>query len=487
MDHTERTRQLEERPIGRLLLEFSIPAILATIINASYTVINRFFVGQMFDDVGITAVTVSFPIMTIMMAAGMMIGIGSNTLVSIRLGEKNNEEAERVVGQAVFLFLLLAAGFIIFGLVFLEPLLRFFGASDRVMPLAKEYLSITICGAFFHEISYGINGFLRSEGKPRIAMATILIAALLNIFFDWLFLCVFRMSIGGAALATILAQAFSSSWIIWHYTSGRTLLRWRLRNIRWNTALARQVFMLGLPPFIMQAIACLLQAIQNRQLGVYGDLYGKRIGLESGGDLAISVMGLLFVIFMMVWLPLLGLNQGVQPIVGYNIGAKRFNRVANALKLAIAAELVFTVCCTAIIVGFPEFLIVPFANAESANRAELIRLGGHALRIVCSVLPLSGIVVIAAGYFQSNGNPKLAIALTLFRQVGFLVPLLIFLPWFFESMGDHNGLDGIWLAIMIADLSAFVLATFFLWRELKRLKKDAVSQAISSISGEPQD
>jgi len=470
MDHTERTRQLEERSVGRLLLEFSVPAILATIINASYALINRFFVGRMIGEVGITAITVSFPLTTIMMAAGMMIGVGSNTLVAIRLGEKNNEEAQRIVGQALFLFIMLAVSFFVFGMTFLEPLLKLFGASERSMPLAKEYLSVSICGAIFHEMSYGMNGFLRSEGKPRIAMTTILIAALLNIFFDWLFLCVFRTTIWGAAYATILAQAVSTSWVIWHYTSGKTLLRWRLRYIRLNSSLARQVFLFGLPPCIMQLVGCVLQGIQNRQLGFYGDLYGLRVGLANGGDLAISVNGILFVIFMMVWLPLLGLNQGVQPIVGYNIGAKRFDRVRKALKLAIAVELVFTALCGAGIVIFPEYLIVPFTNPGSTDREALLHIGGHALRIVCSVLPLSGIVVVTAGYFQSNGMPKIAIALTLFRQVGFLVPLLFLLPWFFESLSSFGGLDGIWAAIMVSDVSAFLLATFFLGREMKRLK-----------------
>ena len=473
MDYTEQTRQLGEKSVGRLLLAFSVPAILATVINASYTLINRFFVGQTIGDVGITAITVSFPITTIMMALGMMIGVGSNILVSIRLGEKNGEEAQRIVGQALFLFVVLAGGFFVFGLMFLEPLLRLFGASERVMPYAKEYLSVSICGAIFHELSYGMNGFLRSEGRPRIAMTTILIAALLNIFFDWLFLCVFKTTIWGAAYATILAQAVSTIWIIWHYTSGKTLLRWRLRYIRLNTSLARQVFLFGLPPCIMQLVGCVLQGIQNRQLGFYGDLYGLRIGLNNGGDLAISVMGILFVIFMMVWLPLLGLNQGVQPIVGYNIGANRFDRVRKVLKLAIATQLVFTVLCAAGIVIFPEYLIAPFTSPESVDREALIQIGGHALRIVCSVLPFAGIVVVAAGYFQSNGMPKVAIALTLFRQVGFLVPLLFLLPWFFESLANSSGLDGIWAAIMISDISTFLLATFLLVREMKRLKNES--------------
>ncbi|MDR3198998.1 MAG: MATE family efflux transporter [Planctomycetaceae bacterium] len=462
MDHAERTRQLEEQPVGWLLWEFSVPAIAATVINASHSIINRIFVGQTIGEVGIAAVTVTLPMMTIMLAVGMTIGIGSNTLISIRLGEKKNEEAERIVGQALFLFGLMAIGFMVFGLLFLEPLLRLFGTTERVMPYAKEYLSVMVCGAFFHEISYGVNGFLRSEGKPRTAMITTLIMAFLNIFFDWLFLYVFRTGIWGAAFATILAQICSTGWVFWHYISGNTLLRWRLKNIRWDFELSRQVFLLGMPPFIMQSIASVLQAIQMRQIFYYGNLYGVAHQIENGGDLAVGAFGIVFVVSMAVFLPILGLNQGVQPIVGYNIGARHFDRVARTLRLALGSVLTFTLICSVALFVFPEMLLRPFADVEGGT--DLLKLGCRAARIFVLMLPAAGIVVVMAGYFQSNGTPKLAIALTLIRQVVFFVPLILILPYYF-------GLDGIWFATPICDLGSFIFVAVLLRRELKKLRQ----------------
>lgn len=471
MDHAERTRELETKPVGRLLWELSIPAIAAAIINASHNIVNRFFVGQTIGDVGMAAVTLSFPIMTVMLAAGMMISIGSGSLISIRLGEKKNDEAERIVGQALFLFILMSVGFIIFGLLFQEPMLRLFHTSDRVMPHAKEYISVLVCGAFFHEMSFGVNGFLRAEGKARTAMVTILISAILNIVFDWLFLVVFRTGIWGAAMATILAQFFSTAWIMWHYIAGKTLLRWRLKYIRWDSRLARMVFLLGLPPFIMQVLNCVLQSIQMYQLGYYGNLYGEKHGIADGGDLAVNIIGIIFVVSMCVFFPLLGLNQGMQPIVGYNIGAKKYDRVARTLKLVIYSSLVFTVVCWGIMLLVPEIILDPFIKADSPSRDELILVGSHALRFFNILLPTAGIVVLAAGYFQSNGMPKRAIALTLIRQFFLLIPLLIFLPRILESWEGYNGMDGIWLATPISDFGAFVLAVVFLFLEFKRLEK----------------
>ncbi len=473
MDHAERTRQLETRPVGRLLWEFSIPAVAATVVNASSAIINRYFVGQTIGEVGITAVTLSMPIMTVMLAMGMMIGIGSNTLISIRLGEKKYDEAERIVGQALFLFIILSIGFMIFGLLFQEPLLRLFGASDRVMPYAKEYVSVIVCGAFLHEMSFGVNGFLRSEGKPRIAMITTLIMALLNIFFDWLFLCVFRTGIWGAGVATILAQACSTGWVFWHYISGNTLLRWRLKYIRWDPVLVSRVFLLGMPPFIMQTLNCVLQIVQMNQLSYYGDLYGKAHGIENGGDLAIGVVGIIFVISLCMFLPILGLNQGMQPIIGYNIGARRYDRVSETLRLAIRCNMIFTFFCAAWVILFPETFLRPFVDPTSSSGTELIALGSHAVRIFMTMLPAAGVVVVTAGYFQSNGMPKRAIMLTLVRQVFLLIPMLLFLPRIMQSCDGFNGLDGVWFAVPISDFLSFLPALILIVMEFTRLHKES--------------
>jgi putative MATE family efflux protein len=396
-----------------------------------------------------------------MMAVGMTIGIGSNTLISIRLGEKKNEEAEKIVGQALFLFGIFSIGFMLFGLIFQEPLLKLFGTSDRVLPHAKQYLTIMVCGAFFHEISFGVNGFLRSEGRTHIAMFTTLIMVILNIVFDYLFLIMLHTDVWGAALATVLAQACSTSWVFWHYISGNTLLRWRLKNIRWNGALAKEVFTLGMPPFIMQTVACVIQVVQFRQIAYYGNLYGIEHNFKNGGDIAIEAFGILFIVWMVTIFPILGINQGAQPIIGYNRGAGHPDRVAKTLRLAIWYVTGITIACTVVLMIFPEVLLRPFTGGEDG--VNKLALACRATRIACCCLATAGVTIVLAGYYQAIGNPRMAITLTLIRQVIVVVPMLVLLPRFF-------GLDGVWMAIPISDLAALCVTLVLLRRELARLK-----------------
>jgi len=453
---------MEHRPVGRLLWEFSLPAIAATVGTAAHGVINRIFVGQTLGEVGIAAITVTLPIVTIMMAVGMAIGIGSNTLIAIRLGEKRGEEAEKIVGQALFLFGIAGIAFMVFGLMFQETLLKLFGTSDRVMPSAKMYLTIMLCGAFFQMIAFGGSGFLRSEGKTHVAMFTMLIMVVLNIVLDYLFLIVLRTDVWGAALATALSQVFASAWVFWHYTSGKTLLRWRLKYIRWDGILAKEVFRLGMPPFIMQTVACLIQIIQIRQIAYYGELYGIKHGFEHGGDIALGAFGILFVVWMVTIFPILGINQGAQPIIGYNFGAQHFNRVAKTLRLAVYYVTGLTFVFTIILMIFPEVLLRPFVSGQEGE--AMLGLACRATRIACCFLVAGGITVVASGYYQAIGNARMAIILTLTRQVVIFVPMLLLMPYFF-------GLDGVWFAIPITDFAALLVTLVLLRRELPKLRK----------------
>jgi len=401
---------------------------------------------------------------TIMMAVGMAVGIGSNTLISIRLGEKRYAEAEKIVGLALFLFTIFAVGFMVFGLLFQEPLLKLFGTSDRVLPSAKQYLTVMVCGAFFHMISFGLNSFLRSEGKPHVAMFTMLIMVVLNIVFDYLFLIVLRTDVWGAALATVLAQICSTLWVFWHYIFGNTFLRWRLKYIWWNGTLAKEVFTLGMPPFIMQTVACLIQVIQVRQIAHYGELYGIKHGIEHGGDIALSAFGILFVVWMVTILPLLGINQGAQPIIGYNRGAGHFDRVAKTLQLAIYYVTGVTLAFTMTLMVFPEILLRPFTPFTSGESGEaMLLLACRATRIACCMLVAAGVTIVVSGYYQAIGNARMAIVLTLIRQIVVFVPMLLIMPLLF-------GLDGIWIAIPITDVAALLVTLVLLRRELARLR-----------------
>jgi len=462
MDHAARVQRLEHRPVGRLLWEFSLPAIAATVGTAAHGVINRIFVGQTLGEVGIAAVTVTLPIVTIMMAVGMAVGIGSNTLISIRLGEKRGEEAEKIVGLALFLFGIVGVAFLVFGMLFQEPLLKLFGTSDRVMPSAKMYFSVMICGALFQMIAFGGSGFLRSEGKTHVAMFAMLIMVVLNIIFDYLFLIVYRTDVWGAALATVLSQIFASGWVFWHYVSGRTLLRWRLKYIRWNGKLAQDVLKLGMPPFIMQTVSCLIQIIQIRQIAYYGELYGNKHGIEHGGDIALGTFGILFVVWMVTVFPILGINQGAQPIIGYNFGAKRLDRVAKTLRLAIFYVMGITLAFTAVLMLFPEVLLRPFVSGQDGS--AMLELACRATRIACCMLMAAGVTIVVAGYYQAIGNARMAIILTLIRQIVVFVPMLLLMPYLF-------GLDGVWIAIPITDFAALLVILTLLRRELPRLRQ----------------
>jgi len=471
MNHTEQTRQLENSPVRILLWRYSIPAILGMVVNATYNIVDRIFIGQTIGEIGITAATLSFPAMMIFNAFGMLIGLGASTIISIKLGEKKNDEAEKILGQSLFLFVLISAFFLVVGLIFLEPMLSLFGATPLSMPLAREYLGITLFGILFQTIAFGVNGFIRAEGLPRVAMLSMLIGALSNIFFDWLFLVVFGTGIWGAALATILAQALSSVWILWLYFSGRTLLKIRFRHIRFDYRHVFQIASFGFPPFAMQVMGCILQILQNHQLKYYGAIYGKMHGLKNGAEISIAIMGILFSVFMLFLMPLLGLGQGMQPIVGYNIGARRFDRVRQTLTLTLFAAFLFSTLTFILMLLRPEWLILPFIKPSTADHAEILLLGIHAVRVFSIMLPGVGVVIVLTSYFQSRGKPLLAFFLAMIRQVFLMVPLLLFLPYLFERIPGATGLDGVWYSTPISDFGAIVLAMVFLVIEFRHLRR----------------
>lgn len=441
----EQTRKLHEAPIRRLLFNFSIPIIVGMIVNGTYNIVARIFVGQYFDENGLAALTVSFPIMLIVLAFGMMIGHGSAALVSIRLGEKRKEDAEKIIGQALFLFLVLSALFSTLGIIFMEPMLRFFGADDVVLPYAKEYLRPIILGVLFQKISFGMNGLLSSEGRPKIAMMTMLIAALLNIGFDFLFIVWLRTGIWGAGVSTVLAQIISAGWITAYYLSGRTMLKWRFEYIKFDVRLAWAIAKIGSPSFVMQAVSCFIQGVQNRQLKYYGYLYGLENGFENGGNIAIAVMGVLFATGMLFVFPILGIARGMQPIIGYNTGAKQYRRVERTLVLGLAISVLFGVCVMIPAYIEAEWIVACFIDKEV--NPEFIAIGAYALRIFVSMMPAVSVVIVSASYFQASGYAAVALILTLLRQVGFLIPLMLILPYYF-------GLNGIWMSHPISDAAA---------------------------------
>lgn len=445
----DRSKLLGEEKISKLLIKFSVPSIIGMLISALYNVVDRIYIGNGVGSLGIAGITIGFPLMIIMMAFGMLIGVGATSLISIRLGEQKKDEAELILGNSLSLLTVIAVVLTILGFVFINPLLKVFGASEAVLPYAIAYFRIILWGTVFQSIGFGMNNMIRAEGNPKMAMLTMLIGAILNIILDPIFIFVFKWGVQGAALATILSQMVTTIWILYYFSRGKSLLKIHLRNLRVNPMIFKRIIAIGSAPFAMQVAASVLTLILNKSLAHYG------------GDIAISGMGIINSIIMLLLMPIFGITQGAQPIIGFNYGAKKYDRVKETLKLAIIAATVVVTFGFIISRLFPEQLMGLFNRTDT----ELIKLGAHAMKIFLIVLPIVGFQIVGANYFQAVGKPKQAMFLSLSRQVLILIPAILILPRFY-------GLEGIFWAGPISDITATILTGIFIFRELKTLKMD---------------
>lgn len=443
----KQTKDLETQPIGKLLIKFSIPAITGTVITSFYNIVDRIFLGRYVGENGIAATTVSMPMMMIIMAVGMLIGFGTNSQISIRLGEKKPEEAEKLLGQGFFLFVASSILLTLVSWVYLEPMLVFFGSTEKILPYASTYLGIVLFGILPHQISFGVNSFIRGEGNPKVAMTTMLIGGILNVILDYLFIAVMGWGMMGAAWATVIGYSVSALWVVHYYLSGRSTVKLRLNNFNMKLDSVKQVLLMGSPHFIMNMISSVQFSLFNNQLAKYG------------GDTSISIMGVIMS-FNMIWLmPVIGLSQGLQPIVGYNYGAKKPERVRKAFLLAL-------VCATVMCVGF--FFIIElfprqiFGLFTSEINSDFVVNGAKAIQRFLYLLPVVGYLIITGNYFQFTGRPKISLTLTIVRQVVFLIPAVLILPEYF-------GLNGVWYAMPASDMGALVLTSFFFIREMRNL------------------
>ncbi len=379
--------------------------------------------------------------MLLIMAVTLMVGIGSSALVSIRLGEKNIPEAEKIMGNGITLLIIFALLLSVLAMIFLTPLLRIFGASASTMPYAAGYMRIILIGVVFQTFGFGANNFIRAEGNPKTAMFTMLIGACLNTVLDAIFIFVLHLGVAGAALATIISQAVSAVWVLYYFLSGKSLLKFRLPNFKLEYPIAANIIAVGTPSFVKQVATSLIVIILNNSL------------LHYGGDIAISAMGVVHSVLTMMMMPIFGISQGGQPIIGYNYGAKKYNRVKQALYYSVGIATIVVVIGYIAVVFFPE----PFIRLFS-NDPELIGIGMQGLRVALALLPILGFQIIGANYFQAVGKPKQAIFLNLARQVLLLLPALFILPRYY-------GLFGVWLSLPVSDFGATVLTAVWLYKE----------------------
>lgn len=441
------SERMEFEKIPKLLLKFSLPAIVGMLVSALYNIVDSIFVGRGVGDLALAGVTVSFPIITSFMACIMLIAMGATSLISIRLGERKSAESEKIIGNAFVLFLIVGVCLTVLGLIFLNPILIFFGASPDVLPYSLDYMRIILLGSVFMAMGVGMNNFIRAEGNPKMAMKTMLIGTITNIILDYIFIFVFHWGIKGAAFATIISYAISSAWVLYYFIGKNSSLKLRMENLKLKRYIVKGIVIVGFPTFVLQITGSIQQLILNRSLAYHG------------GDMALAAIGIIMSIITFLIMPAMGISQGAQPIIGFNYGAKKFKRVKDTLKLSILSA-------TAIIAfGFLISKVWPVQLISLFNeKPELIELGTHAMGIFFKFLPLVGVQIISASYFQAVGKPNQATLLGLSRQILIFIPLLVILPKFW-------GIEGIWWSGPLSDIGAFVLTGVWLLFEIRSLSK----------------
>ncbi|MDR2683843.1 MAG: MATE family efflux transporter [Prevotellaceae bacterium] len=431
---------------GKLLTQYAIPSIIAMTAASLYNITDSIFIGHGVGASALGGLAITFPLMNLSAAFGTLIGVGASTLLSIRVGQKDYETANKILGNVLTLNILMGSIFTIFFLIFLKPILIFFGASEQTLPYAYEFMVIILCGNIITHLYFNLNALLRSAGYPMKSMTATILTVVINLILNPLFIFGFGWGIKGSAFATVISQTIVFCWQICLFNDKNLFIRWQKGIYKINKKIFKDSFSIGLAPFLMNAASCVIVILVNRQL------------VKHGGDLAVSAYGIVNRIAFLFVMIVMGINQGMQPIAGYNYGAKLPERVVSVLKISIKfATLIM-------IIGFTVVEIFPYA-VSSIFTAEknLINIAALGLRWVFGCFPLVGLQMVTSAFFQSIGKPAKAIVLSVTRQVLFLIPLLIIMP-------KHFGVTGVWASMTISDFISVVLALVLLIREVRKMK-----------------
>lgn len=433
-------------PVSRLLLKFSLPAIGGMIINSLYNLVDRIFVGRI-GGLAMTGIGLSLPFMMMLFAVSSLVGIGASALISIKLGENNKDEAKGLLGNAITLLIGLMLLMTLLGLIFMTPILQAFGASEATMPYAVDYMTVILYGAVFQGIGTGLLNVVRAAGHPVKSMVIVLVGTLMNIILDPLLIFTLDMGIAGAAWATFIAQLVTSIMVIQHFLSEKSPMKIETSKLKLRLVTIKSILSIGFAPFIMQLSSVVVSIISNNALKTHG------------GDVAIGAMTIINSVMVLFLMSAMGVTQGAEPIIGFNYGAKRFDRVKQILKLElVAVASIFTI--TFIVVqAFPVMLSSIFTNEP-----DLISKASSGMRLFLLMLPLLSAQIVGANYFQAIGEAKKASFLGLSRQVLFLIPLLLILPNFL-------GLNGVWGAGALSDLISSLIAIIALKSAFSHLNK----------------
>ncbi len=443
---------LGEQPVGKLLMQYAFPAIIAMVASSAYNIIDGIFIGQGVGPNAIMGLALTGPIMSLTAAFGAMVGVGASTLMSVKLGQKDYATAQKILGNVVVMNVGMGVALGVVLQIFLTPVLRFFGASDETLPYAYDFMTVILAGNVVTHLYLGLNALLRSTNRPHIAMYATFGTVVLNCVLAPIFIFLLDWGIRGAAVATIMAQVIMLLWQLRFFSNKDEMIHLERRFLRLQRKIVTESLTIGLSPFLINLCACLVAISVTRSMALYG------------GDISVGAFGIVNRLVLFIVMVVIGLNQGMQPIAGYNFGAQKYDRVLHVLRLALLSGTAITTIGFVIGVFFPEPCVALFAK----DSPELIEQAARGFRIDVLVFPIVGMQIVSTAFFQSIGYAGKSIFLSLTRQMLFLLPLIFLLPHFFD-----NPVDGVWWAIPISDTLASILSIVLLLIEVKKFKKKA--------------
>ena len=448
MDNKQATMELGTKPVGGLLMQYAIPAIIAMTASSLYNIIDRAFIGQIVGPEAIAGLGITFPFMNLSGAFGAAVGVGASTCISVKLGQRDYKTAENLLGNTVTLNLIIGLLFMVVCLVFLDPILRFFGASDATLPYAHQFMTVILLGNMITHMYFGMNAVLRAAGKPRHAMYSVLFTVGMNIVLIIVFVWWFRWGIRGAAMATISAQSMALCWQLWIFSNKKEVLHLKKGIYKLKANLVRNIISIGISPFLMNTTSCIIVIFMNNQFVHYG------------GDMAVGAYSIANSVVMVFFMFVIGITQGMQPIVGYNYGAEKYDRMLRCLWLAIAYATAILLFGWALSMLFPRQIARIFTTD-----AELLDLSAKGIRLDMLVFFVVASQAVITNFFQCIGKVRISIFLSLTRQLFMLLPLAYILPKLW-------GLDGVWYSMPASDFCSFAMTIPILFWYLKKLKRN---------------
>lgn len=441
------TLELGTKPVGKLLWQYAAPAIVAMTASSLYNIIDRAFIGQIVGADAIAGLGITFPFMNLSAAFGAAVGVGASTCISVKLGQKDYATAEELLGNTVTLNLIVGLLFMVVCMVFLDPILRFFGASEVTLPYAREFMEVILLGNIITHMYFGMNAVLRAAGKPRHAMYATLFTVACNIVLVITFVWLFRWGIRGAAMATITSQTLALCWQLWIFSDKEEIIHLKKGIYKLKAVLVRNIIAIGISPFLMNVAACIIVIFMNNQLVRYG------------GDLDVASYSISNSIAMMFVMFVMGVNQGMQPIAGYNYGAENYDRLMRVLNISMMAATAIMMTGWLIAMFLPYYCARIFTTDET-----LIELSIFAIRVNMLVFPIIGFQMVITNFFQCIGRVQTAIFLSLSRQLLLLLPLLVVLPLIW-------GINGVWAALPASDATAALMAAVVMMSYMRKLKR----------------